>query len=40
MKALRVLHMRNTTRTLDNIPPILDDLENLTVRKKNRDVNF
>ncbi|CAJ0942651.1 unnamed protein product, partial [Mesorhabditis belari] len=29
MKALRVLHMRNTNRTLDNIPPILDDLENL-----------
>ncbi|VDK53588.1 unnamed protein product [Anisakis simplex] len=34
MKALRVLHMRNTCRTLDNIPPILDDLDNL------QDVDF
>ncbi|CAI4229081.1 unnamed protein product [Auanema sp. JU1783] len=34
MTALRVLHMRNTNRTLDNIPPTLDDLENLT------DVDF
>ncbi|ETN73119.1 leucine Rich repeat-containing domain protein, partial [Necator americanus] len=31
MTALRVLHMRNTNRTLDNIPPSLDDLENLRV---------
>ncbi|VDK84077.1 unnamed protein product [Cylicostephanus goldi] len=31
MTALRVLHMRNTNRTLDNIPPSLDDLENLAV---------
>ncbi|VDM71067.1 unnamed protein product, partial [Strongylus vulgaris] len=30
MTALRVLHMRNTNRTLENIPPSLDDLENLT----------
>ncbi|VDP04031.1 unnamed protein product [Heligmosomoides polygyrus] len=29
MTSLRVLHMRNTNRTLDNIPPSLDDLENL-----------
>uniref|UniRef100_F1KQP4 Protein flightless-1 homolog n=1 Tax=Ascaris suum TaxID=6253 RepID=F1KQP4_ASCSU len=34
MKALRVLHMRNTNRTLDNIPPTLDDLDNL------QDVDF
>ncbi|KAF8356657.1 fli-1 [Pristionchus pacificus] len=34
MTALRVLHMRNTNRTLDNIPPTMDDLENLT------DVDF
>lgn len=31
MSSLRVLHMRNTSRTLDNIPPTLDDLENLSV---------
>lgn len=31
MKALRVLHMSNTSRTLDNIPPTLDDLDNLQV---------
>lgn len=31
MTALRVLHMRNTNRTLDNLPPTLDDLENLRV---------
>ncbi|VIO90379.1 Flightless-I protein homolog, putative [Brugia malayi] len=34
MKALRVLHMRNTSRTLENIPPTLDDLDNL------QDVDF
>lgn len=31
MKALRVLHMSNTSRTLENIPPTLDDLDNLQV---------
>lgn len=34
MAALRVLHMRNTNRTLENIPPTLDDLDNL------QDVDF
>ncbi|MCP9259008.1 Gelsolin [Dirofilaria immitis] len=34
MKALRVLHMSNTSRTLDNIPLTLDDLDNL------QDVDF
>ncbi|KAK6010128.1 leucine Rich repeat-containing domain protein [Ostertagia ostertagi] len=34
MTSLRVLHMRNTNRTLENIPPSLDDLENL------RDIDF
>uniref|UniRef100_A0A915C440 Protein flightless-1 homolog n=1 Tax=Parascaris univalens TaxID=6257 RepID=A0A915C440_PARUN len=34
MKALRVLHMRNTNRTLDNIPLTLDDVDNL------QDVDF
>lgn len=34
MTALRVLHMRCTHRTLDNIPPTLDDLDNL------QDVDF
>ncbi|CAD6187849.1 unnamed protein product [Caenorhabditis auriculariae] len=34
MTALNVLHMRNTNRTIDNIPPALDDLQNL------RDVDF
>lgn len=31
MAALRVLHMSNTSRTLDNIPPTLEDLDNLQV---------
>ncbi|KAK0418524.1 hypothetical protein QR680_013613 [Steinernema hermaphroditum] len=30
LKTLRVLHMRNTHRTLDNIPYAFDDLDNLT----------
>ncbi|CAI5446386.1 unnamed protein product [Caenorhabditis angaria] len=34
MTSLSVLHMSNTNRTLDNIPPSLDDLNNL------RDVDF
>ncbi|VDN08086.1 unnamed protein product [Thelazia callipaeda] len=34
MKALRVLHMSNTSRSLDNIPLMLDDLDNL------QDVDF
>ncbi|CAB3403082.1 unnamed protein product [Caenorhabditis bovis] len=34
MASLNVLHMSNTNRTLDNIPPSLDDLHNL------RDVDF
>lgn len=33
MKSLRVLHMRNTHRTLENIPPTLDDLDNLQVHQ-------
>ena len=32
MSSLRVLHMKNTNRTLENIPPTLDDLENLEVK--------
>lgn len=34
MTSLSVLHMSNTNRTLDNIPPTLDDMHNL------RDVDF
>lgn len=34
MTSLTVLHMRNTSRTLDNIPPSLDDLHSL------KDVDF
>uniref|UniRef100_A0A1I7X9C4 Gelsolin-like domain-containing protein n=1 Tax=Heterorhabditis bacteriophora TaxID=37862 RepID=A0A1I7X9C4_HETBA len=33
MISLRVLHMRSTNRTLDNIPPSLDDLKNLRSRR-------
>ena len=31
MHSLRVLHLRNTNRHLDNIPAVLEDLKNLTV---------
>ncbi|PAV59113.1 hypothetical protein WR25_10798 [Diploscapter pachys] len=34
MNSLRVLHLRNTNRHLDNIPAVLEDLKNLT------DVDF
>ncbi|KHN73472.1 Protein flightless-1 -like protein [Toxocara canis] len=40
MKALRVLHMRNTSRTLENIPPTLDDLDNLQASDLDLDFSY